>query len=215
MTGAPAIRLGVLASGRGSNFAALADAARSGRLGGEVSLLVTDRPDAGALAEARRRSVPALCLDPGSQRTRLAPEAEARYVEALRAHGVRVVLLAGFMRILHATFLDAFPGAVLNIHPSLLPAFPGLEGVRQALDHGVAITGCTVHLVDASLDGGPVLGQAAVPVLPEDDLGSLTARVHEAEHRLYPEVVRRFLTEPFALAGRRVVWGRGERRAWA
>lgn len=215
MDSAPVVRLGVLASGRGSNLAALADAARSGRLGGEVSLLVTDRPDAGALDEARRRGVRALYLDPGPRRTRLAPEAEASYVEALREHGVRVVLLAGFMRILHGTFLEAFPGAVLNIHPSLLPAFPGLEGARQALEHGVAVTGCTVHLVDASLDGGPILGQAAVPVLPEDDLESLTARVHEAEHRLYPETVRRFLTEPFALVGRRVLWGRGERRTWA
>jgi len=104
---------------------------------------------------------------------------------------------------------------VLNIHPSLLPAFPGLEAVRQAHAHGVAVTGCTVHLVDASLDGGPILGQAAVPVLPGDDLAALTERVHAAEHRLYPETVRRFLTEPFELDGRRVRWGRGAPREWA
>jgi phosphoribosylglycinamide formyltransferase-1 len=212
---ASVLRLGVLASGRGSNFAALADAGRAGWLGGEVALLLADRPDAGALDEARRRGVPALHLDPGSKRTRLEPEAERRYAEALRERGVQVVLLAGFMRVLHEEFLGAFPMAVLNIHPSLLPAFPGLDAARQALAHGVAVTGCTVHLVDASLDGGPILDQAVVPVLPGDDLESLTGRIHEAEHRLYPETVHRYLTEPFALAGRRVVWGRGERRRWA
>ncbi len=215
MTPAPVVRLGVLASGRGSNFAALADAARSGRLGGEVALLLVDRPEAGALDEARRRGVPGLYLDPGPKRTRLAPEAELRYLETLRQNGVRVVLLAGFMRVLHEEFLAAFPMAVLNIHPSLLPAFPGLEAARQAHAHGVSVTGCTVHLVDSSLDGGPILGQAVVPVLPADDLESLTARLHEAERRLYPETVRRYLTEPFALEGRRVVWGRGAHRQWA
>jgi phosphoribosylglycinamide formyltransferase-1 len=201
------IGLGVLASGRGSNFSALADAAREGRLGGAVSLLVVDRPEAGALAEARRRGVPALFLDPGPRHTRLGPDAEQRYVEALREHGVGVVLLAGFMRVLHEGFLGAFPMAVLNVHPSLLPAFPGLEAPRQALDHGVAVTGCTVHLVDASVDGGPILAQAAVPVLPGDDAARLTARIQEAEHRLYPQTVHRFLTEPFTVAGRRVIWG--------
>lgn len=211
MADAPVIRLGVLASGRGSNFVALAEAARCGRLGGEVALLVSDRAEAPALGHARRLGVPALHLDPGPKRTRLAPEAEHRYVGALREHGVRAVLLAGFMRVLHEGFLEAYAGAVLNIHPSLLPAFPGLEGVRQAFEHGVAVTGCTVHLVDASLDAGPILAQRPVPVLPGDDLESLTARVHEAEHVLYPETVRRFLTEPFAVVGRRVVWGAGER----
>jgi phosphoribosylglycinamide formyltransferase 1 len=214
MNGAPAVRLGVLASGRGSNFAALADAARAGRLGGEVALLLADRPDAGALEEAQRRGIPALQLDPGPKHTRLTSDAEALYVETLRRHGVRVVLLAGFMRVLHDTFLGAFPMAVLNIHPSLLPAFPGLDAARRALAHGVGVTGCTVHLVDASLDGGPILGQTAVPVLPADDLESLTARIHEAEHRLYPDTVRRFLTEPLALEGRRAIWGRGECRRW-
>jgi phosphoribosylglycinamide formyltransferase-1 len=205
------LRLGVLASGRGSNFVALAEAARAGRLGGELALLVSDRADAGALSEARRLEVPALHLDPGPKRTRLTPEAERHYVETLREHGVRVVLLAGFMRVLHEDFLGAFPEAVLNIHPSLLPAFPGLEGGRQALEYGVMVTGCTVHLVDALLDAGPILGQRAVPVRPADDLDALMARIHEAEHTLYPEVVHRYLSEPFAVVGRRVVWGTGAR----
>jgi phosphoribosylglycinamide formyltransferase-1 len=207
MTERTPTKLGVLASGRGSNFAALADAARAGRLGGAVSLLVVDRPEAGALAEARRRDVPALCLDPGPRRTRLSPGAERLYAGTLREHGVAVVLLAGFMRVLHEGFLGAFPMAVLNIHPSLLPAFPGLDAPRRALEHGAAVTGCTVHLVDASVDGGPILAQEAVPVLPGDDAARLTARIQEAEHRLYADTVRRFLTEPFALEGRRVIWG--------
>jgi len=204
--GSEAIRLGVLASGRGSNFAALADAARAGRLGGEIALLVVDRAEAGACQEARRRSIPEQFLDPGPKRTRLSPEAEKRLVRLLRDHGVRVVLLAGFMRMIHEDLLDAFPMSVINIHPSLLPAFPGLEAPRQALEHGVAITGTTVHLVDSSLDGGPILAQAAVPVLPGDDVQTLTHRIQAAEHVLYPETVRRFLESRPKVEGRRVIW---------
>lgn len=201
------VQLGVLASGRGTNFAALADASREGRLGGQVALLLVDREDALARREARSRGVPELFLDPGPRRTCLTPETEIRYVETLRERGIEVVLLAGFMRVLHERFLGAFPMSVLNIHPSLLPAFPGLHAARQALEHGVALTGCTVHLVDDSVDGGPILGQAVVPVQPDDDLATLEARLHEAEHRLYPETVRRFLQEPFRIEGRRVRWG--------
>jgi len=200
------IRLGVLASGKGSNFAALADASRRGELGGTVAVLLSDRPDAGALEEARRRSVPAHFVDPGARRTRLCPEAEQRYVETLRDHGVSVVLLAGFMRVLHETFLDAFPMAVLNIHPSLLPEFPGVDAVRRALEAGVPFTGCTVHLVDATVDGGPILAQRRVPILSGDDVESLTARIHEAEHRLFPETVRRFLESPPRIVGGQAVW---------
>jgi phosphoribosylglycinamide formyltransferase-1 len=204
--GSGAVRLGVLASGRGTNFAALADAARAGCLGGEIAVLVVDRAEAGAREEARRRSLPDLFLDPGPKRTRLSPEAEKRLVGLLRDHGVRVVLLAGFMRMVHEDLLDAFPMSVINIHPSLLPAFPGLEAPRRALEHGVAITGTTVHLVDSALDGGPILAQAAVPVLPGDDVAALTHRIQAAEHVLYPETVRRFLESPPRLEGRRAVW---------
>lgn len=204
--GSEAVRLGVLASGRGSNFAALADAARAGCLGGEIAVLVVDRAEAGARDEARRRSILDVFVDPGPKRTRLAPDSENRLVGLLRDHGVRVVLLAGFMRMIHEDLLDAFPMAVINIHPSLLPAFPGLEAPRQALEHGVAITGTTVHVVDSSLDGGPILAQAAVPVLPGDDVTALTHRIQAVEHVLYPETVRRFLASPPRLEGRRAIW---------
>ena len=204
---APGPPLAVLASGQGSNFVALARASQEGRLGGRVTLLLCDRADAPVLARAAELGVTARHLDAGPRRTRLTPEAEARYVAILREAGIAVVLLAGFMRVLHETMLDAFPGAMLNIHPSLLPAFPGLDAPRQALAHGVRLTGCTVHLVDASLDGGAILAQQAVPVHDGDDLPSLTRRIQEAEHRLYPETVCRFLTEPHRVEGRRVVWG--------
>lgn len=201
--------LAVLASGQGSNFAALASAAQSGRLGGAVALLLCDRADAPVLRRAAEFGVAARTIDPGPFRTRLSPEAEAQFVAALTAAGVEVVLLAGFMRVLHESFLSAFAGRVLNVHPSLLPAFPGLDAPRRAFEHGVAITGCTVHLVDDAVDGGPILGQAAVPVLPGDDVSALTARIHAAEHQLYPETVRRFLTERPRIAGRRVLWQAG------
>lgn len=213
--GSEAVRLGVLASGRGSNFAALADAVRAGRLGGEIAVLVVDRADAGAREEARRRSIPEFFLDPGPKRTRLSPDAEKRLVGVLRDHGVRVVLLAGFLRMVHEDLLDAFPMSVINVHPSLLPAFPGLEAPRQALEHGVAITGTTVHLVDSSLDGGPILAQAAVPILPGDDVATLTLRIQAAEHVLYPETVRRFLESPPRLEGRRVIWELAARESQA
>lgn len=197
----------MLASGRGSNFAALADAAAAGRLGGgTIDILLVDRPDAGALAEAARRGIEAAFVDPGPRPARLSAEAEAAYLGALRNRGVEVVLLAGFLRLLDGTFLSAYPMAVLNIHPSLLPAFPGLDSVARAFAHGVACTGCTVHLVDATLDNGPILAQAPVEVLPSDTAATLMSRVHATEHALYPETVRRFVSEPFHLEGRRVVW---------
>jgi phosphoribosylglycinamide formyltransferase-1 len=194
----------VLASGEGSNFEALAEAAGRGVLGGRIAVLLSDRPDAPALARARRLGVEPLFLDPGRRPTRL--ENEQAYVDALRARGVGVVLLAGFMRVLHRTFLAAFPGRILNIHPSVLPAFPGLDAIRRAWEHGVAVTGCTVHLVDEGVDAGPILDQAVVEVREDDTLESLTARIHQAEHRLYPATVARFLTEPFRVDGRRVRW---------
>lgn len=200
-------RLGVLASGTGTNFVALADASREGRLGGEIAVLISDRESAPVLDRARERRVPAVYLDPGKYRTRLSDESETRYIEVLREHRVQIVLLAGFMRVMHQRFLEAFPDSVLNVHPSLLPAFPGLHGARQALEYGAAVAGCTIHLVNETVDGGPILAQEAIPVLPEDDADSLTRRIQEVEHRLYPEAVRRFLTEPFRIDGRRVIWG--------
>jgi phosphoribosylglycinamide formyltransferase-1 len=200
-------KLGVLASGTGSNFVALADASLDGRLGGEIAVLISDCEEAPVLERARERNVPALYIDPGKYRTRLTEDTETGYVQALRDHGVQVVLLAGFMRVIHERFLDAFPGAVLNVHPSLLPAFRGLHGPRQALEYGATVAGCTIHLVNETVDSGPILAQEALRVLAGDDAGSLTRRIQAVEHRLYPETVRRFLTEPYRIEGRRVVWG--------
>jgi phosphoribosylglycinamide formyltransferase-1 len=198
-------RLAVFASGAGSNFEALAQAAARGELGGDVVALFCDQPGAGALERARRLGIEALVLESPRHRTRL--DDEAPWLEGLRARHVDVVLLAGFMRRLHAGFLAAFADRIANIHPSLLPAFPGLDAIRQAWEAGVRITGCTVHLVDEQLDCGPILGQAAVTVNDDDTLEALTARIHEAEHRLYPSTVRRWLTEPWRRAGSRITFG--------
>jgi len=186
--------LAVLASGQGTNFEALALAARRGELGGRIVTLLSDRADAPALERARRLEIEPLVLPVGRYRTRI--EDERPWVEALRERGVEVLLLAGFMRRLHGTLLAAFPDRILNIHPSLLPAFPGLDAIRRAWEHGVRIGGCTVHLVDDALDAGPILAQAAVEVREDDTLASFEARVHAAEHRLYPWAVRDFLARP-------------------
>ncbi len=206
MRTAPRI-LAVLASGRGGNFQALADASRRGELGGEIRALLCDRPDAPVIARARRLGIEALTPPVGRFRTRI--EDERPWLDALRERGIEGILLAGFMRRLHATLLDAYPGRVLNLHPSLLPAFPGLDAIGQAFRHGVRVTGCTVHLVDAELDAGPIVAQAPVPVLEDDTLESLEARVHEAEHALYPRAVRRFLAGGWRIEGRRLAWEAG------
>ena len=206
MTSPRTRRLAVLASGRGSNFRALADAAAGGTLGGALAVLASDHADSGAVAFARARGIAVEIPDPGPYRTRLGREAERTWVARLRAHDVDTILLAGFMRILHDDFLAAFPGRVLNLHPSLLPAFPGTDSIRRALEHGVKVTGCTVHLVDTGVDEGPILAQAAVAVEDRDTLETLAARIHAAEHALYPATVRRFLSEGFVREGRRVRW---------
>lgn len=197
-------RLAVLASGQGTNFEALALAARRGELGGQIVALLCDRSDAPALERARRLAIEPLVIPAGRFRTRL--EDEAAWVSALHARGVEVVVLAGFMRRLHATMLGGFSDRILNIHPSLLPAFPGLDAIGQAWAHGVRVTGCTVHLVDETLDGGPIVAQAPVEVRDGDTLESLSTRIHDAEHRLYPWAVRRFLTVPWRREGRRLVF---------
>jgi phosphoribosylglycinamide formyltransferase-1 len=197
--------LAVLASGRGSNFEALAWAARRGELPGRIVALVSDRPDAPALERARRFGIEAVVLPAGRYRTRL--EDERSWVEALGSRGVEVLLLAGFMRRLHEILLTAFRDRILNIHPSLLPAFPGLDAIRQAWEHGVRVTGCTVHLVDDSLDGGPIVAQRAVEVGEGETLESLERRIHEAEHALYPAAAAAFLSRSWRREGRRLVFG--------
>lgn len=198
----------VMASGQGSNFAALALAAERGELGGRIALLLCDRPGAPVIARAERFGIETQCPPVGRYRTRI--EDEQPWVEALRGRGVEYVLLAGFMRRLHEPMLAAYAGRILNIHPSLLPAFPGLEAVRRAFDAGVRLTGCTVHLVDGDLDAGPILAQAPVEIFDDDSLDSLRARIHAAEHRIYPAAACRFATEPWSLRGRRVVFRAAE-----
>lgn len=188
------LTLGVIGSGKGSNFAAILDAMDAGELPGvRVGVVVSDVPDAGILRLARERGLPAHALPPGRFKTKLEPEAEQALADRLRAHGVDLVVLAGFMRLVKAPLLAAFPGRIINLHPSLLPAFPGLRAWEQALAAGVAATGCTVHLVDAGMDTGEILAQARVLVEPGDTPETLHARIQAAEHRLYPEVIRRFV----------------------
>lgn len=196
------LRLGVLGSGKGSNFVALADAIAAGRVPAEVRVVISDVADAGILAHARERGVPSRYLPPGKYRTKLDEEAEAAYLTALREADVDLVVLAGFMRILKGEFLRAFEGRVVNIHPSLLPSFPGLAAWKQALDYGVKVTGCTVHFVDQGVDTGAIIGQRAVPVLDGDTAETLHARIQGAERELYPAVIAAIARGEVTVRGR-------------
>lgn len=199
----PARTVGVLISGRGSNLQALIDAIAEGRLRATIGVVISNRAGAAGLERARAAGIRAAVID---HREFAARDAFERAVVAeLRAAGVRVVCLAGFMRLVGATLLDAFPDAVLNIHPSLLPSFPGVDAQKQALQHGVKISGATVHLVNAELDNGPIVLQAAVPVRADDTAETLAARILIEEHRLYPEAVRTILDGGWAVDGRRFV----------
>jgi len=200
----PPVTLAVLASGTGSNFEALVRASRAPGFPARIGLLVTDSPVVPALERARRLDVPALALHAGRFRSRI--EDETGWRDALISRGVEGLLLAGFLRLLDAPLLEAFPQRVLNIHPSLLPAFSGLDAIRRAWEHGVRVTGCTVHVVDAQLDAGPIVAQAPVEIADGETLESLEARIHEAEHALYPEAVRRYFGESHHVEGRRIVF---------
>ena len=197
-------RIGILGSGKGSNFVALAEAIREGRLPAEIGVVLSDVADAGILGRARAMGIPCEYVWPGAFRTKLDEAAEAAFVEQLRAARVDLVVLAGFMRILKGPFLRSFPQKVINIHPSLLPAFPGLEAWKQALERGVKVTGCTVHFVDEGVDSGPIIGQEAVPVLDGDTAATLHERIQVAERRLYPAVVRALALGRVRVEGRRV-----------
>ena len=199
-------RFGVLGSGKGSNFVALAEACASGKIPAQVALVLSDVEGAGILGHARERKLPARFILPGKFRTKLDEEAERAYVGALQEAKVDLVVLAGFMRVLKGEFLRAFEGRIVNIHPSLLPSFPGLEAWKQALDHGVKVTGCTVHFVDAGVDAGPIIGQQTVPVLDNDTPDSLIQRIHGAEHELYPKCVAAIARGEISVHGRRVIW---------
>lgn len=183
-------RLGILISGRGSNLAAIADAIAEGRLKAEIAIVISNKPDAPGLTLARQRGLKALALpSKGVPRE----DYDRRLAAELRAARVDLICLAGYMRLLTPAFVADFRGRILNIHPSLLPAFPGLQAQRQAIEHGVKISGCTVHLVDEGLDSGPIVMQAAVPVLGEDTAETLAARILKEEHRIYPEAIARVL----------------------
>jgi phosphoribosylglycinamide formyltransferase 1 len=193
-------KVGVLISGRGTNLQALIDAGAAGTLGGEIAVVVSNVEGAPGLERARGAGVPALVCD---HRGRPREEHEAEVAKLLAAHGVDLVCLAGYMRLLSPAFLRAFPGCVLNVHPSLLPAFPGKDAQRQAWEHGVKVSGATVHVVDEGLDAGPIVAQEAVPVLEDDGPDELAARILEAEHRIYPRAVRLWLSGGWTIEGRR------------
>lgn len=186
------MRVVILGSGRGSNAEAILTAQSEGRLGdARVVAIFSDKPDAGILALGVRFGVEAVYLDPAPFKTKLEGEGERRYIEAIRGREPDLVVLAGFMRVIKPGFLEAFAGRIINLHPSLLPAFPGLDGIGQAFRRGVKITGCTVHRVTAEVDGGPILDQTAVRIEETDTLESLAGKIHAAEHALLPATIAR------------------------
>jgi len=195
-------RLGILLSGRGSNFEAIADRIADGRLDAEIAVVAANRPEARGLEVARQRGLNTVCL-PSKGLDREVYDREV--IAELKKNSVELVCLAGFMRLLSAHFIREFPERILNIHPSLLPAFPGLDAQYQALRHGVKITGCTVHFVDEGLDAGPIILQAAVPVLDNDTVESLSARILKEEHRIYSEAIAIVLSNSYRLEDRRVL----------
>lgn len=195
-------KLGILLSGRGSNFQAIAKNVQSGRIAAEIAIVVSNKPDAAGLEIARGMGLEAICIpSKGVKRE----EYDRRVVALLKEKQVDLVCLAGFMRLLSAYFVSEFPNRILNMHPALLPSFPGLDGQQQALAHGVKFTGCTVHFVDAGLDSGPIVAQAVVAVEDDDTADSLSARILAAEHRIFSEAITIVLSGKFRIEGRRVL----------
>ena len=201
MSAAGERRVGVLISGRGSNLQALIDAQAQGLLGGRIALVISNVAEAPGLERARRAGIKAAVCD---HRGRSREAHDQEMLALLRAEDVQLVCLAGYMRLLSAAFIQAFPGRILNVHPSLLPAFPGLDAQRQAFEHGVKVSGATVHLVEEALDAGPIVLQEAVPVSDDDTPETLAERILAAEHRLYPRAVRLLLDGRARVEGRRV-----------
>jgi len=195
-------RLGILLSGRGSNFEAIADRIASGKLNAEIAVVISNIESARGFEQARARGLKAVFV---SSRNRSREEFDRETVEVLRKHNASLVVLAGFMRIFSSVFLEAFPYGILNIHPSLLPSFPGRDVQQKALEHGVKVSGCTVHFVDEVLDGGPIVLQATVPVLDADTVETLSARILKEEHRIYSEAIDLVLSGRCEIRGRRVV----------
>ncbi|MEO6036432.1 MAG: phosphoribosylglycinamide formyltransferase [Verrucomicrobiota bacterium] len=199
-------RIGVLGSGKGSNFVAIADACAAGNIAAEIAIVVSDVAEAGILERARERGFCAEFIAPGKFRTKLDDEAERAFIDTLQSAKVDLIVLAGFMRILKGEFLRVFANRVVNIHPSLLPAFPGLESWKQALDYGVKFTGCTVHFVDQGVDTGPIIAQQTVPVLEDDTAERLHERIQQAEWELYPDAVGALVRSEVQVRGRQTIW---------
>lgn len=197
------LKIGVLVSGNGSNLQAIIDRIEDGTLQAKVVCVISNKADAFALERAKRHGIPAHILDHRAHASREAYD--IALVDLLRSHGVQLVVLAGFMRIVTRVILEAFPNAVMNIHPALLPAFPGLHAQKQALEYGVKVSGCTVHLVDEGTDTGPIIMQAVVPVNDDDSEDSLSARIQKEEHRAYPEAIRLFAERRLTINGRKVI----------
>ena len=197
--------MGILGSGAGSNMTAIDDACRRGLLSARIVLVISDVAQAGILSEAARRDLPHVHIPPGAFRTKLEDAAEAEYIRRLQDAGVEWVVLAGFMRIVRSAFLGAFPDRMVNVHPSLLPSFPGLDAAAQALEYGVCVTGTTIHMVDRGIDTGPILAQEPVPVEEDDTPRTLQRRIRQAEHRLYPRVLQELVTGRIRIRGGRVV----------
>lgn len=194
------VRLGVLASGRGSNFQSIIDEIDAGRLKAQVALLVVDNPAAYAIERAKKHGIEHLCLRPTDYAGKDA--FFSAIADELRRRSVELVILAGFMRIVRKPLIDAFPNRIMNIHPALLPSFPGLHGQKQAADYGVKVSGCTVHFVDEGMDTGPIIIQAAVPVSPDDTEESLSERILRMEHKIYPEAIRLYAEGRLRVEGR-------------
>ncbi len=203
--GSSPLKLGVLGSGKGSNCQSIIDAIATDGLNAEVVCVLSDVEDAYILERAKEQGIPSMFVSADPFKTKLDGEGEQRYIDALNEHGVDVVVLAGFMRIMKPGLLNAFPGKVLNIHPSLLPAFPGLASWEQSLNYGAKVAGCTVHIVDEGMDTGPIIIQKSVPVQDDDTSETLHARIQVEEHKAYPEAIALMAAGAIKLDGRRVV----------
>jgi phosphoribosylglycinamide formyltransferase-1 len=203
MTAARRLKIGVLVSGGGSNLQSIIDGIEAGTLNAEIRVTISNRPDAYALVRCETHGIPGVVIRHESFRTR--EDFDRRMLEILQSHEVELVVMAGFMRVLTPIFLKAFPMRIMNIHPALLPAFPGTHVQQQALDYGVKFSGCTVHFADEGIDTGPIIIQAVVPVLPEDSAETLAARILREEHRIYPQAIQLYAEGKIFVSGRKVI----------
>lgn len=203
MTAIRRLKIGVLVSGSGSNLQSIIDRIEAGALNAEISVTISNKPDAYALVRCGKHGIPAVVIRHKDFRTR--EDFDRRMIEILQSHAVELVVMAGFMRVLTPLFLNAFPMRIMNIHPALLPAFPGTHVQQQAIDYGVKFSGCTVHFADQGVDTGPVIIQAVVPVLPQDTADTLAARILREEHRIYPQAIQFYAKGRLLISGRKVI----------